>query len=71
MIDAILLAATVSEYVQGIITGAIALTAIWGFRKVIKEIKKENDTEHDRRQRWDAMADIVEKNQEDWNKGRR
>lgn len=69
MTDWILLAANASEYVQGIITGAIALTAIWGFAKVVKEIKKENDTEHDRRQKWDTMADVVEKNKEDWNKG--
>ena len=65
----ILLLSDVSEYIQGIITAAIALTAIWGFRKVLKEIKKENDAEHDRRQRWDGAADIIEKKAESWDKG--
>ena len=56
-------------YIQGIITGCIALAAIWGFLKVIKEIKKDNDTEHDRRQRWDKAADVIEKKADLWDKG--
>lgn len=59
----------VSSYIGGLISAAIAITAIWGFIKVVKEIKKENDSEHDRRQRWDKMADVVEKNEKDWNEG--
>ena len=56
-------------YIQGIITGAVALAAIWGFVKIIKEIKEDNDTEHDRRQRWDKSADIIEKKAANWDKG--
>lgn len=56
-------------YIQGMITSAIALTAIWGFFKVIREIKKDNDTEHDKRQRWDKAADVVEQKADYWDKG--
>ena len=60
---------TIVMYIQAIITVGGLLLGIWGFIKVIKEIKKENDDEHDRRQRWDKTADIVEKKAEDWDKG--
>lgn len=56
-------------YIQGMITSAIALTAIWGFFKVIREIKKDNDTEHDKRQRWDKAADVLDKKADFWDKG--
>lgn len=56
-------------YIQGIITGAIALAAIWGFVKVIKEIKTDNDTEHDRRQKWDKTAKVIEDKAEVWDQG--
>ena len=56
-------------YIQGIITAIIALTACWGVYKLIKEIKTENDTEHDRRQRWDKAADVIEKKADFWDKG--
>lgn len=56
-------------YIQGIITAIVALAAIWGAYKLIKEVKKENDTEHDRRQRWDKAADIIEKKANFWDKG--
>ena len=56
-------------YLQGLITGAVALSAIWGFIKVIKEIKKDNDAEHDRRQGWDKAAKTIEENASAWNKG--
>lgn len=56
-------------YIQGIITAVIALGAIWGTYKLIKEIKSENDTEHDRRQRWDKAADVIEKKADFWDKG--
>ena len=59
----------VTGYIQGIVTGAIALAAVWGFLKVIKEIKKDNDTEHDKRQRWDKTADVLEQKAELWDKG--
>lgn len=56
-------------YIQGVITSAIVLTAVWGFAKVIKEIKKDNDTEHDKRQRWDKAADVLDKKADFWDKG--
>lgn len=56
-------------YIQGMITSAVALVAIWGVIKVIKEIKTDNDTEHDKRQRWDKAADVIEKKADLWDKG--
>lgn len=56
-------------YIQGVITSAIVLTAVWGFLKVIKEIKKDNDTEHDKRQRWDKAADVIDNKADFWDKG--
>ena len=56
-------------YIQGVITSAIVLSAVWGFAKVIKEIKKDNDTEHDKRQRWDKAADVIEQKADFWDKG--
>ena len=56
-------------YIQGIITAVIALGAIWGAYKLIKEIKSENDSEHDRRQRWDKAAEVIEKKADIWDKG--
>ena len=56
-------------YIEGIITGAAALVAIWGFVKVIKEIKKDNDAEHDRRQKWDNAAKVIDEKAEFWDKG--
>ena len=56
-------------YLQGLITGAVALSAIWGFIKVIKEIKKDNDAEHDRRLGWDKAAKTIEQNAGAWDKG--
>lgn len=56
-------------YIQGVITSAIVLSAVWGFVKVIKEIKKDNDTEHDKRQRWDKAADVIEQKADFWDKG--
>ena len=56
-------------YIQGLVTGAVALSAIWGFIKVVKEIKKDNDAEHDRRQSWEKAAKTIEENAGAWNKG--
>lgn len=56
-------------YIQALITTAGAIMGVWGFIKVIKDIKKNNDDEHDKRQRWDKTADIIEKKAEAWDKG--
>ena len=60
---------TMAIYIQAFITTGGLLAGAWGIWKVLKEIKKENDEEHDRRQRWDKAADIVEKNKDEWDKG--
>ena len=59
----------VLDFIQGLITGAVALSAIWGFIKIMKEIKKDNDTEHDRRQKWDKASQVIEKKADLWDKG--
>jgi len=58
-----------SNYVQAFITVGGALMGVWGFVKVIKDIKKNSDDEHDRRQRWDKTADIIEQKADLWDKG--
>lgn len=58
-----------SNYVQAFVTVGGALMGIWGFVKVIKDIKKNSDDEHDRRQRWDKAADIIEQKADLWDKG--
>jgi len=42
---------------------------IWGFVKVVKDIKHSNDEEVTRRTRVDKMVKIVEDNHEKWNQG--
>ena len=42
---------------------------IWGFVKVAKDIKKNSDEEHDRRQSWDKAAKVIEEKAEIWDKG--
>ena len=59
----------ISIYIQSLVTTAGVLMGIWGFVKVISDIKKNNDEEHDRRQRWDKAAQIIEENKDKWDKG--
>ena len=59
----------ISIYIQSLVTTAGVLMGIWGFVKVITDIKKNNDEEHDRRQRWDKAAQIIEENKDKWDKG--
>ncbi len=39
---------------------------IWECGKKIYEIKERSDMDHDRKQRWDKAADIVEKKEKVW-----
>ena len=57
------------EYIQALVTAAGVIMGVWGFIKVIRDIKKNNDDEHDKRQRWDKTADIIEKKADIWDKG--
>lgn len=46
---------------------AIAVVIIlWEAGKKIMEIKEKSDLDHDRKQRWDKAADIVEKKEKVW-----
>lgn len=56
-------------YVHAIITACGGLMGVWGFIEVLKNIKKSNDDEHDRRKRWDEAADAIEKYKDKWNQG--
>ena len=56
-------------YIQALITTGGVIMGVWGFIKVIKDIKKNNDDEHDRRQRWDRAAKRVEDSADKWDKG--
>lgn len=65
----VILAIETASYVQAFITVGGAIMGIWGFAKVLKDIKENSDKEHDRRQRWDKAADIIEKKADLWDKG--
>ena len=56
-------------YVQALVTAAGVIMGVWGFFKVIKEIKKDNDDEVKRRMRWDKAAATIEEKTEIWDKG--
>lgn len=58
-----------STYLQAFITVGGAIMGIWGFVKVAKDIKKNSDEEHDRRQKWDKAAKVIEEKAEIWDKG--
>ena len=59
----------IAVYTQALITTGGVLMGVWGFVKVMKDIKQNNDEEHDRRQRWDNAAKIIEENKDKWDKG--
>jgi hypothetical protein len=57
-----------STYLQAFITVGGAIMGIWGFIKVVKDIKHDSDAEHDRRQRWDKAAKVIEEKEDLWDK---
>lgn len=59
----------IANYIQALVTTGGVIMGIWGFFKVVSDIKKNNDEEHDRRQRWDKAAQIIEENKDKWDKG--
>ena len=58
-----------TAYLQAFITVGGAIMGIWGFVKVMKDIKKNSDEEHDRRQRWDHAASVIEEKEKKWDEG--
>lgn len=61
----------ITSYVQALVTAGGVIMGVWGFIKVISDIKKNNDEEHDRRQRWDNAAKVIEENKDKWDNGLR
>ena len=58
-----------TSYLQAFITVGGAIMGIWGFVKVVSDIKHKNDDEVKRQDRIDKIVKIVEEKHEDWNKG--
>lgn len=59
----------IETYIQALITTGGVIMGVWGFIKVVKDIKKSNDEEVARRQKWDNAAKIIEENKDKWDKG--
>lgn len=55
-------------YLQAFITVGGAIMGIWGFVKVMKDIKHNSDAEHERRQGWDYAAKIIKERAQEWDK---
>lgn len=56
-------------YLQAFVTTAGAIMGIWGFFKVISDIKTKNDNEVTWRQKVDETVKIVNEGADKWNKG--
>lgn len=59
----------VGAYIQAVITVGGGIMGIWGFCKVIMDIKAKNDKEVKWRQKVDDTCKTVEENADKWNKG--
>ena len=49
-----------------VIQAIAVIIILWEAGKKIMEIKEKSDLDHDRKQRWDKAADIVEKKEKVW-----
>lgn len=56
-------------YIQALVTTAGVIMGVWGFVKVVRDIKKTNDDEVEKRNRWDKAAKRVEDCADKWDKG--
>lgn len=56
-------------YIQALITSAGVIMGVWGFVKVVRDIKATNDVEVKWRDRVDKAVHIVEESADKWNKG--
>ena len=59
----------VETYIQALVTSAGVIMGIWGFVKVIKQMKADSDAEHTRRMSWDKAAKVIEEKEAKWDKG--
>lgn len=55
--------------IQTLINIACGFMGVWGFWKVIKEVKHDSDSEHERRQGWDNAAKVIKEKEAKWDKG--
>jgi len=58
-----------NSYLQAYITVGSSILGIWGFIKVYRDFKKNNDEAVKRDQRIDKVVQIVEEKHEKWDKG--
>ena len=59
----------INSFFQACYIVGCGIMGLWGFLRVIKELKGNNDAEVKRRQRWDNAATVIEENKEKWDKG--
>ena len=59
----------ISTYIQALITTGGVIMGVWGFLKVVRDIKKTNDDEHDRQQRIDRAVKTIEDKEKTWDEG--
>lgn len=59
----------ISTYTQALITTGGVIMGVWGFLKVIRDIKKTNDDEHDRQKRIDRAVKTLEDKEKTWDEG--
>lgn len=59
----------VETYIQALITSAGVIMGVWGFVKVLKQMKQDSDKEHERRMSWDKAAKVIEEKADIWDKG--
>lgn len=59
----------ITTYVQALITTGGIIMGIWGFIKVVSDIKKTNDDEVKRRAGWDYAAKVIKDKEKKWDDG--
>ena len=58
-----------NSYLQAYITVGSSLLGIWGFVKIYRDFKKNNDEEVKHKERIDNVVKIVEESHDKWDKG--
>lgn len=52
-----------------ILTTILVIMIAWDLIKKAKEMKRESDSEHAKRMRWDRAAEVLEEKEEKWDSG--